>query len=155
MRKVCLSAFIHGSWVSLSNGSMLHHAIIFLNFHYTVRKVTFVLFVLIQRAFRAISLATRANEPSVDFIGSSSDSLLRFTIGLLALRHVHSWNRWILLLFHAWGMMASIAIIDWTTLISVLNVAGVIDVLNWPLWIHFVLLLLKPIALLVVLRTLL
>ena len=155
MRKVCLSAFIHGSWVSLSNGSMLHHAIIFLNFHYTVRKVTFVLFVLIQRAFRAISLATRANEPSVDFIGSSSDSLLRFTIGLLALRHVHSWNRWILLLFHAWGMMASIAIIDWTTLISVLNVDGVIVVRILCLRIHFVLLFLKPIALLVVLRTLL
>ena len=155
MRIVCLSAFIYGGWFSVSNSSMLHHSIIVLNFHDTVRKVTFVLFMLIQRTFRAICLATRANEPPVDLIGSSSNSLLRFTINLLALRHVHSWDRWILLLFHAWRMMASIAIIDWTTLISVLNVDGVIVVRILSLRIHFVLLFLKPIALLVVQRTLL
>ena len=153
---VCLSTFIHGGLVYVSNGSMLHHSIIVLNFHDTIRKVTFVLFMLIQRAFGAIGLTTRANESSVDFIGSSSDSLLGFTISLLALRHVHSRDRWILLMFQAWRMMASFAIIDWATLISVLNIADVTIVLILPLKVLIVLLFLWPIALLlVVLRTLL
>ena len=70
--------------VVLGTRALVVHA--FLAFDQGILVMTFVLLVLVEAALRAIGLATRAYESSIDFVSSATDTFLGHLVTCVAVR---------------------------------------------------------------------